>query len=111
MSDANFAKRAFQEMIKSDLQGGTVSINNAAYDCTVGTFTQHDDLLQIGVSPKMMGDVQVLLADLPANLSLDHGLELTVMPNSGKIRQCRINSTQNQGNLVSILVWDDNEGA
>ena len=98
-------------MVKSDLQGGTVSINNSGYDCTVGTFTKQDVLINGGISPKMMGDVQLLLRDLPSDLKNGLGLQITVIPNVGKVRQCQLHATQNSGPFINIMLWDVNEGA
>ena len=111
MSDAQYAADGFREMVKSDLQGGTLHFGNAAYDCTVGTFTKQDVLVSGGISPMMMGDVQVLLEDLPPDTDLKLGLDLTVIPNTGKLRECKLHSTQHAGNLINILLWDINEAA
>ncbi len=110
MSDSEYLAAGVREMAKSDLQGGTLSIANTAYDCNVGTFTKQDVLVAGGVSPKMMGDVQVLLEDI-GDLDLKLGLQITVIPNLGKVRQCKLHSTQNAGNHVNILLWDINESA
>lgn len=111
MSDAKYLESGFREMVKSDLQGGTVSLNHVAYDCTVGAFTRQDVLVPGGISPKMAGDVQVLLTDLPADLDLKLGLKLTVVPNVGKVRECQLSITQNSGNYINLLVWDVNQSA
>jgi hypothetical protein len=111
VSDAAFLAKGFREMVKSDLQGGTLSINNSAYDCTVGGFSRQDVFMNGGISPHTMGDAQVLLSDLPSDIDLGVGKKLTVIPNTGKVRQCQIHSTQNTGNHISILLWDLNEGA
>lgn len=111
MSDAEYLAGGVSEMVKSDLQGGTVSINHVAYDCTVGTFTKQDVLVNGGVSPRMLGDVQVLLGDLPADLNLSLGLKITVVPNTGKVRECQLQFTQNSGNYISLMLWDANNKA
>jgi len=111
MGDAKYLESGFREMVKSDLQGGTVSIRNVAYDCTVGTFSKQDILVSGGISPHMIGDVQILLSDLPVGLEFTLGLDVTVLPNTGKARDCKIHSTQNAGNHINLILRDVNEGA
>lgn len=114
MGDAKFLERGFREMVKSDLQGGTIHFNNTAFDATIGTFSKEDVFVGAGVSPRMMADVQVLLTDLDAAaLSTIEkvGLDITVMPNTGKVRYCKLQATKNSGNHISIILWDVNEKA
>ena len=111
MSDASYAACGFREMVKSDLQGGTLNFLNAAYDCTVGTFQKQDMLVSGGITPMMIGDAQIALADLPADFELTLGLKITVIPNTGRVRQCQLHSTQNSGPLINLLLRDINEGA
>ena len=110
MSDAQYAAGGFREMVKSDLQGGTLHFANAAYDCTVGTFTKQD-VLGDGSIPMMLGDAQILLDDLPAGFELKLGMDIVVMPNTGRVRNCKLHSTQNSGPLINIILRDINEGA
>lgn len=111
MSDAAYLANGLRKMQESDLQGGKVTIANQDYDCAVGTFEKRDVFSGSGVVQKMMGDVQVLFADLPTELELSVGLQITVTPNSGKVRECQLHATQNAGNYVNIMLEDINEGA
>lgn len=111
MSDAEYLARGFREMVKSDLQGGTVSILNNAYDATIGTFTRLDNFITGGVSPHLTADIQVLAADLPIGLELTLGLDIVVIPNTGKVRNCKLESTQNSGPHINIRLIDKNNAA
>jgi hypothetical protein len=110
MSDAKLVQRGFREMVKSDLQGGTISILNTAYDATIGTFTRMD-VFGSGVSPHLTGDVQVLMADFPAGFKFTLGLDVVVVPNTGSVRQCKLESTQNSGPHINIRLIDKNNAA
>jgi hypothetical protein len=111
MTDAKLMLLAFRQMVKSDLQGGTVSLGNAAYDCTIGIFSKRDVLVNGGVSPMMIGDVQVALEDFPDGTEFRFGQNVTVVPNTGKTRQCTIFTTDYSGPLVVLNLHDQNDGA
>ena len=111
MTDAQFALSAFRQMVKSDLQGGTASLLSAAYDCTIGLFSKRDMLVDGGVRPMMIGDIQLALADLPDGLALAFGTRVTVVPNTGRARQCTLYTADYSGPLVVLTLHDANEGA
>jgi hypothetical protein len=100
-------------MVKSDLQGGTAQYNGTAYDCTVGTFVKRDQFGQEGggISPSMMGDVQIRACDLPPGTVLGIGQFVNVMPNTGALRQCKIHQWKYVGPLIDLLLVDLNEKA
>ncbi len=110
VNDSKYLASGFREMVKSDLQGGTVSILNVAYDATIGTFTRQD-LLTGGVSPHLTGDVQVLLTDFPPGFKFALGLDILVVPNTGIVRRCKLESTQNSGSHINIRLIDQNNAA
>ena len=111
MSDTKLMLSAFRRMVKSDLQGGTVSLGNAAYDCTVGIFSKRDVMVSNGISSMLIGDVQVALEDFPDGMEFTLGLEVTVVPNTGKTRQCTLFTTDYSGPLVILNLHDANESA
>ena len=113
MSDAKFVEAGQREMVKSDLMGGTIHVNNATYDCTVGTFEKRDMFRADGggITPMTVGDCQVVAADLPVNFNFSLGLKLTVIPNTGKLRECQVHSSQHSGPLINLLLRDVNEKA
>lgn len=111
VNDSKYLTDGFREMVKSDLQGGTVSILNTAYDATIGTFTRMDSFVTGGVSPHLTGDVQVLLADFPVGFKFTLGLDVVVVPNTGIVRQCKLESTQNSGPHINIRLIDKNNAA
>ncbi len=98
-------------MVKSDLQGGTLQYNNAAYDCTVGTFEKRDVLVAGGISAMLMGDAQIRACDLPVGTVLGIGQFVNVMPNTGGLRQCKIHQWKYVGPLIDLLLVDINEKA
>jgi hypothetical protein len=111
MSDAAFALAGFRAMVQSDLQGGELVIGDATYDCTVGTFAERDVLVDGGVSPMLLGDAQVAIADFVAGFKFYRGLALTVKPNTGAQRKCDIQSAEHQGPLVNLVLHDIHQGA
>ena len=110
MGESDFQLRAFRQMVKSDLQGGLLCVNGAYYDCTVGSFIRRDILVAAGVSPMTLGDAQVALVDLPDGFCFNLGQPVTVTPNSGKVRDCRVFSSDSAGALISLTLRDKNEG-
>ena len=111
MTDAQLMLFSFRQMVKSDLQGGTVNIGNATYDCTIGIFAKRDILINGGISPMMIGDVQVALEDFQDDFTFSFGLNVTVVPNTGKTRQCTLFTTDYSGPLVTLNLHDAYEGA
>jgi len=111
MSDAEYVTRGQAEMVKSDLQGGTVQYAKVAYDCTVGTFFKRD-VYQNGIVPMMLGNIQIKASDLPkfgSELSIGH--DMIVMPNTGILRCCKIFEWEQCGPLLDITLHDQNQGA
>ena len=88
-----------------------MSIQNVAYDATIGAFTRQDNFVTGGVSPHLTGDVQVLLADFQPGFMFPLGLDVLVVPNTGIVRRCKLESTQNSGPHISIRLIDQNNAA
>lgn len=100
-------------MVKSDLMGGSLLFRNNPYPCTVGTFEQQDILNQDGggFSPMLLGDAQILIADLPPSTEFRKGESVTVTPVTGNPRDCYIHAVKYSGPMVSLLLRDINESA
>ena len=109
MGDASYMLSGFREMVKSDLQGGTVTFLNQDFDATVGTFEQRDVFSGAGVVPMLLGDVQLATADLPPDITFNVGMKLTVTPATGNPRDCRLHAVAYSGPVVSLTLHDENE--
>lgn len=116
MSDATFLARGQRAMQQSDVQGGKIIFSPGqnlpllTQPCTVGAFARLDDYSN-GVSPHLTGDAQILISDLPPNFEFNLGDFVTVLPNSGNPRKCKIHSSHYDGPRVNLVLWDLNEGA
>lgn len=112
MTDSSFALLAFRSMTESDVQGGTVTFGDKTYPCTVGLFSVRDMLVNGGITPMMIGDVQIALEDVPeAKRIFPVGLKVTVTPKTGKVRFCTLFTTDYSGPFVVLNLHDANEKA
>lgn len=111
MSQAAFALAGFRAMVASDLQGGVASYAGADYPCTVGTFDIQQTLTPGGFTPMLLGDIQVAVADLPEGAEFKAGQNVTVSPNTGAVRPCKVHSYKELGPLISVTLRDLNQSA
>lgn len=111
MSQSSYALIGFRAMSASDLQGGKITYNGAEYPATIGTFDVQQVLVQGGFTPMTLGDVQVAADDLPDGADFKAGQYVTVTPNTGAIRSCKVHSYKELGVLISITLRDVNQGA
>ena len=103
---------AFRQMVASDLQGGTVTYAGAdipAIPATVGTFRVQELLTEGGLTPTLIGDVQVATADIGA-IVFKSGQKITVTPKLGAARSCKIVEVVPTGALIHLTVSDVNQG-
>jgi hypothetical protein len=59
----------------------------------------------------LLGDVQVALEDFPDATEFPFGLQVSVIPNTGKTRQCTVFTADFSGPLVVLTLHDKNQGA
>ena len=111
MSQAAYALAGFRQIVTGDLTGGSVAYAGADYPCAVGTFDIQQVLSSGGFTPMLLGDVQVAAADLPTGTVFRAGQHVTVTPNTGAARACKVHSVKELGALLSVTLRDINQGA
>ena len=96
-------------MVASDLQGGAVTYAGGDFPCTVGTFRVQELLTEGGLTPTLIGDVQVATADIGTAV-FKSGHKITVTPKLGAARSCKIVEVVPTGALIHLTVSDVNQG-
>lgn len=111
MSSADYQLLAFRAMCADDIQGATVKYGTQTLAATVGTFDVVQDITDGGFVPRNSALVQVAIEDLADGTNFHAGQELTVTPNTGPGRLCKISRWMQSGALIHLDVCDINESA
>lgn len=106
-------------MVQSDLQGGTLTIDNQDYPATISNFTVQQILRADGggFTPSTMATAKIARADFPTTsdgatiFPLHTGQNITATPSIGPARACRLESYDDMGALLQLTLRDVNQGA
>ena len=109
---ATYQLTAFRQMAGNDIQGGKIRYGDSEsiFDCTVGTFDMSNPLMDGGKSPRMLGVVEVAMADY-ADATFEQGHKFTVTPTVGAVRNCKLESFKQDGALWQLTLEDLDQGA
>lgn len=104
---------AHRQMLRSDLQAGVARYANADFPCTIGVFTIQQILTADGggLTPVLMGTLEIAKGDLPDQLQFRSEQPIIVTPKIGIARNCRIHSLTDTGPLWQLTLKDLNQGA
>lgn len=108
--DGSFATMGLRLMQGQDLRGGVILWQGKTIPASIGDFSAKQDLMAGGFSPHVSTTITVALCDL-VGLSPKSSQLITVTPNYGPARDCKIETVRFQGPLVDIDVIDESEGA